>query len=259
MKYKTNLQEAIIQPNNLPLPNRGERFDNYARRHRGSKYCLNLKYEWYQMEGVELPELRRIGIVTDEPIKLPSGLHYELPLSLHEMRLILPEHKGKMASFKKLARTNFHDLYDIPAFMLLTVIESMEKYNINFGAPRHKCREYYKNLHTLLLQYFNCYGCWHPSTKNVTLPGYLDIHLTKMDSSIIELQCFRLKQIILMQSYYWLNSFAVSYFFQEEGIPWDNELNSEIILQIKEWYDIDHRGYSLNKLILIPRRKFVLL
>lgn len=259
MKYKTNIEEDINQPNNLPSPNIGERFDDYARRNWGSKYCLDLKYQWYQMEGIELPGLRRVGIVTDEPMKLPSGLHYEFPLSLHKMRLFLPEHKGKMSSFQKLARMYFHDLYDIPAFMLLTLIESVKKHNIDFKVTQHKCGEYYMNLHTLLLQYFNCHGYWHFNAKNVTLPGYLDIHFKKIDSSIIESHCFRLKQIVLMQSYYWLKNFAVAYCFQEEGIPWDNDLNHEITLQIKEWYDLDYRGYFLNQSVLIPRRKFVLL
>lgn len=117
MRHKTNLLEDLIQLDNLPWPNRGETFDEYTR-HRGSKYGLNLKCEWYQMEGVELPVLRRIGIVTDEPLKLPSGLYHEFPFSLHEMRLFLPEHKGKMASLQKLAKINFHDLYDMPAFII---------------------------------------------------------------------------------------------------------------------------------------------
>jgi len=211
------------------------------------------------MDGIKLPELRRVGIVTDGPLKLLSRWYYEFPLSLNKMQLFYPDQKGKMASLQKLARINFHDLYDIPAFMLLTVIESLEKYRVYFKDVRQVCRQYYKNLHTLLMRYFGCHRYWHPSTKDVTLPGFLDIHWLKQDSRIIEFHCVKLKQIILMQAYYWLSNFAVAYFFQKEGIPWDDELSPAISNQIKEWYDLERKGVFLEQAVLVPRRRLTLI
>lgn len=251
------LPDRLIRPTDLPSPGKGQSFDEYAGL-QGENYSLGLKYEWEQMGGFKLPGLRRVGIVTGAPFKLAGGWLYEFPLSLNKMHLFYPELKGKMASLRKMARINFYDLYDIPAFMLLTAIESMKKSGASFGGVRQGSRLYCSNLRTLLMSYFDCYRYWHPGMKNVTLPGCLDVHWLVQDSHVIEYNCARLKQIVLLQAFYWLKNYAVAYSFQKEGVPWDDQLKSEIISQINDWYDFSQTGYYLEEAVLVPRRKLAL-
>ncbi|MCL6478165.1 MAG: hypothetical protein K6T65_07085 [Peptococcaceae bacterium] len=251
------LPDRLIRPMDLPSPVKGQTFDEYAGL-QGENYSLGLKYEWEQMGGIKLPGLRRVGIVTGAPFKLAGGWLYEFPLSLNKMHLFYPELKGKMASLRKMARISFYDLYDIPAFMLLTVIESMKKSGSSFLGVRQDSRLYYMNLRTLLMSYFDCYGYWHPGTKDVTLPGFLDIEWLMQDSRIIEYNCARLKQIVLLQAFYWLKNYALAYCFQKEGVPWDDELDPEICSQINDWYDFNQIGYYLEEAVLVPRRKLAL-